>query len=74
MDEFTEVWECGKCGVDLGEHPRGLKMNCPTCGAENYLPGFDNRPQSKGTIDFLARRKEQAKRHAKEDYKAKREK
>ena len=73
MSEVIEDWVCGACGASLGEHPRGIKVNCPVCGKRNTLPGFDSRHQSKGTIAFLAGRKEQAKRHAQEDYKAIRE-
>ena len=73
MSEHLEDWECGVCGAPLGKHPRGIEIDCPVCGEHLCLPGFDSRHQSKGTIAFLAGRKEQAKRHAQEDYKAMRE-
>lgn len=73
MSEIIEDWECEACGASLGKHPRGIKMKCPGCRQTLFLPGFDGIHQSEGTTKFLASLKEQAKRHAKEDYKAMRE-
>lgn len=72
MSEIVEDWECGVCGAPLGKHSRGIKIECPTCGERLCLPGFDKMP-SQSTIEFLASLKEQAKRHAQEDYEAMRE-
>ncbi len=73
MSEFTEDWECAVCGAPLGNHPRGVELVCSVCGERIVTPGFDNRHQSKRTIEFLTRLKANAKKHAQDDYKAMRE-
>ena len=66
-------WECEACGLALGWHPRGTKLNCPGCNQELFLPGFDSVPVSDGTIKFLAELKKRLRKEALERYRAMRE-
>ena len=40
-DEELFEWICWRCAGDLGTHPRGIRVECPICKAENILPGIN---------------------------------
>ena len=71
-EEFLEPWECERCGIDLGMHSRGIEITCPVCGLLVF-PGFDNRALSEERMKEFDELKKRADRHAKQRYKAMRE-
>ncbi len=73
MTELLIEWECSRCGVSLGEYPRGIELICPVCKKKLVTRGFDNIDQPRKTIKRLKDLKEQSKKNAQRRYRAMRD-